>query len=48
MSVWNSVRLSQRFAALPQSFYTSIRPQPLKNVRVGDVECGSSAGFCFA
>ncbi|PAR33414.1 protein adenylyltransferase SelO [Vibrio metoecus] len=35
MSVWNSVRLSQRFAALPQSFYTSIRPQPLKNVRWG-------------
>lgn len=38
MSVWNSVRLSQRFAALPKAFYTSIRPQLLENVR-WDVEC---------
>ncbi|TXY08512.1 protein adenylyltransferase SelO [Vibrio mimicus] len=35
MSVWNFVRLSQRFAALPKAFYTSIRPQPLENVRWG-------------
>ncbi|ENM5888491.1 YdiU family protein [Vibrio mimicus] len=35
MSVWNSVRLSQRFAALPKAFYTSIRPQPLENVHWG-------------
>lgn len=35
MSVWNYVRLSQRFAALPKAFYTSIRPQPLENVRWG-------------
>lgn len=35
MSVWNSVHLSQRFAALPKGFYTLIRPQPLQNVRWG-------------
>ncbi|EEY98453.1 UPF0061 domain-containing protein [Vibrio sp. RC586] len=35
MSVWNSVHLSQRFAALPKGFYTLIRPLPLQNVRWG-------------
>lgn len=35
MSVWNSVRLSQRFVALPKAFYTLVQPQPLHNVRWG-------------
>ncbi len=31
MSVWQQVQFTRRFAALPDSFYTPINPQPLKN-----------------
>jgi len=33
MSIWDTVSLSNRYSALPKSFYTPIQPQPLEGVR---------------
>ncbi len=34
MSIWDSVSLSTRYSAMPQSFYTPVMPQPLDEVRL--------------